>query len=108
MVGKLRRRHLAAVTPLGKLRAVFSVPHSNLAASSARMHAVVPPPLGLCAHPCSAVAAVFDDELTLTSAASSSISPEPAFFVLAPLSSLNSDLYTRDLCALDLCSHVTL
>ena len=38
-------------------RCASSVPQSNLAASSAR--AAVPPPLGLCARPCSAAAAVF-------------------------------------------------
>eukprot|EP00964_Phaeocystis_antarctica_P032595 scaffold18452_cov64-Phaeocystis_antarctica.AAC.6 len=62
-----RRGHAAGQAA----RAVSSVPQSNLAASSAR--AAVCPPLGLFARPCSAAAAVLDDDLTLTSAASSSI-----------------------------------
>ena len=66
MVGKLRRRHLAAVTPLGKVREqCAAVQPRRLERARSRASAARP----LFAHSCSAAAAVFDDDWTLKSAA---------------------------------------
>ena len=102
-VGSPRSANSASTTPrygqLGKLREqCAAVQPRRLERAHSRASAARP----VCARPCSAAAVVFDDDLTLTSAASSSIAPSPLSLFHSPalISQLRSLPRICDLCAL--------